>query len=444
MQANRIDVESLIGKSFSCECGRTHIIPTKYLIYSDDVISTMPEILERHCSDKSVAIISDSRTHKVAAEDIANSFAKANWSLTDIIVPDTSDGTPPHCDDETYERISAEISDKPEMILAVGAGTINDLAKWLAFDMNIPYAVFATAASMTGYTSPIVAPTIKGVKQVVCAQPAIGVFAAGRIIENAPFKLTTAGLGDALAKPMSSADWIMNNMLFDEHYCPLCTQISSATELTYLDNPSAIRSRQPNVIEALFRGLVYCGFAMTIAGTNVTPSGGEHIFSHTLDMLASIDGGANDYHGRQVGLGVILSAALYSELMQIENPTLRDLPETIDKSFWGGLADGIANDYAAKRPLTKTMQEKFSDKRLWRKYIDRIKGIVKTPNRIKECLKQAGGASGFSDIQCERDRVKSVILHMHEMGTRCTVVELSWAMGILPDRTDDLIDEWLS
>jgi len=444
MLTNNVDVKSFLGRSFQCQCGRVHNIPTKHLVYGEQAISIMPEILECQSAEKSIAIISDNKTYKVAGARIAESFRKANWSLIDIIVPETSGGGLPHCNDVTYEWIISKITAKPAMFLAIGAGTINDLAKWLAFDMNVPYAVFATAASMTGYTSSIVAPTIKGLKQVIPARPAIGVFTTGQVIENAPFELTSAGLGDALAKPMSSADWVMNNMLFGEHYCELCTQIAADAEPVYVNNPTGIKERQPDVIEALFYGLVYCGIAMTIAGIDVTPSGGEHIFSHTLDMLADIDGGANDYHGRQVGIGTILSAALYAELMKIVNPSIVDLPKDIERPFWGRLADGVASDYSTKHKLIRIMQEKFSDKKLWREYISRIKGKVKTPQQIKECLKQAGGAYRFSDISCDRDRIKSVILHMHEMGVRCTVVELAWVMGILPDKTEELIDEWLS
>ncbi len=436
------DVKSIIGKSFRCKCGMVHTVPTKHIVYEDNAISVMIEVLKRESLRNTVVIISDIRTHEVIGKAIAESLKSAGLSVVDLIVPDPPGGKV-HCDDVTYEWILSKVVDKPGIFLAVGAGTINDLTKWVAFSMGLPYVVFATAASMTGYTSSIVAPTIKGIKQVVSARPAIGVFAIGKVIENAPFELTTAGLGDALAKPLSSADWIMNSMLFGEHYCEVCTEIASLVEDVYFNNPEGIKRRQQDVIKALFHSLVYCGIAMTIAGTDVTPSGGEHIFSHTLDMLADVDGGANDYHGRQVGVGTILSSALYGELMKIKVPQIKDLPEDIDREFWGRLSDNVAKDYSKKLKRIKTMQEKFSDKIIWLEYINRIEGIVKSPEQIRECLKRAGGAYRFADLGCDRERIKSVILHMHEMGSRCTVVDLAWVMGILPEKTDYLIDNWL-
>ena len=51
--------------------------------------------------------------------------------------------------------------------------------------------------------------------------------------------------------------------------------------------------------------------AMTLMGTSVPASGGEHLLSHTLDMMAEVRGESHDLHGRQVGIGTVLSAALY-------------------------------------------------------------------------------------------------------------------------------------
>jgi hypothetical protein len=49
----------------------------------------------------------------------------------------------------------------------------------------------------------------------------------------------------------------------------------------------------------------------------------------------------------------------------------------------------------------------------------------------------------MADIGCTRERIKSAILHMHEIRKRFTIVDLAWLTGVLPDQADDLIDEWL-
>ena len=79
-------------------------------------------------------------------------------------------------------------------------------------------------------------------------------------------------------------------------------------EPLYTNRPEDVRDRKPEALEALFHGLLLTGAAMTMAETSSPASGGEHLISHTLDMMSFIDGKPHDLHGRQVGVGTILTA----------------------------------------------------------------------------------------------------------------------------------------
>jgi glycerol-1-phosphate dehydrogenase [NAD(P)+] len=57
------------------------------------------------------------------------------------------------------------------VVLPIGSGVLNDLSKWIAFDLNVPYVCFGTAASMNCYPSANVAATIGGVKSLLWARP---------------------------------------------------------------------------------------------------------------------------------------------------------------------------------------------------------------------------------------------------------------------------------
>ena len=63
-----------------------------------------------------------------------------------------------------------------DALVAVGSGTINDLCKYAAAQDGKPYAVFATAPSMNGYTSMNAAITVDGHKKSLPAVAARGVF----------------------------------------------------------------------------------------------------------------------------------------------------------------------------------------------------------------------------------------------------------------------------
>jgi glycerol-1-phosphate dehydrogenase [NAD(P)+] len=213
-------------------------------------------------------------------------------------------------------------------------------------------------------------------------------------------------------------------------------------ETYYFDRPEDIRNRQPAAIEALFNALLYSGIAMTIIGTSAPASGGEHLLSHTLDMMSGIDGVAHDLHGRQVGLGALFTSAIYDRIFQIENPNCYSLPSDIDSTFWGSLAENVRQQYEQKKSKLQSICEKLTDGKTWRVFLAGAQHQVRSPQQIKNCLKNAGAAHTFVDIGCSRKRLLAAILHMHEIRKRPTIIDIAWILGILPGASDEIIDHW--
>ncbi|MHC4583357.1 MAG: iron-containing alcohol dehydrogenase [Planctomycetota bacterium] len=438
-----MNLDKLLDTTFNCDCGRSHKVPIRNIIYSEDTLVHLPGVLGSFVKDRRVVLVADQRTFDILGRHTRQVLEKKGWSVHKIIVPDSNHGSPV-CDDTTHNWLNEQLP-PADIALAVGSGVINDLTKWSAFEHDLPYAVFATAATMNGYTAANVAPTIKGVKTLIRARPPLAVFALPSIITNAPSELTAAGLGDTIAKPLSTADWLFNNIFCDENFCRYCSEIINSLEVYYFNHPEDIRTRQPAAIEALLNALLYSGIAMTIIGTSAPASGGEHLLSHTLDMMSSIDDVPHDLHGRQVGLGTIFSAALYERILQIETPKLHSSPFDIDTTFWGdSMAENVLDQYNQKKPALKTISEKLTDTQTWQTFIAAARQQVRSPNEIKNCLKTAGAAHTFTDIKCSRERLLAAILHMHEIRTRPTIIDLAWILGILPDSADEIIDKWLT
>jgi glycerol-1-phosphate dehydrogenase [NAD(P)+] len=297
---------------------------------------------------------------------------------------------------------------------------------------------------MNGYTAANVAPAIKGVKTLIPARPPLAVFTVPSIIINAPLELTAAGLGDTIAKSTSTADWLLNHIFCGEHFCRYCSEIINSLEAYYFDHPEDIKNRQSAAIEALFKALSYSGIAMTINGTSAPASGGEHILSHTLDMMSAVDGVTHDLHGRQVGIGTIFAAAIYERILQIDSPKCVPLPEDIDTNFWDRIAESVRQQYQLKKPLLNSIREKLIDTKTWKAFITAVRQQVRSPQQIKDCLRNAGAAHTFADIKCSRDRFLSAVLHMHEIRKRPTIIDLAWLLGILPDCAEQIIDQWLT
>lgn len=434
--------EGLLDTTFDCECGRSHNVPIKEIIYSEEALGCLPEVLGSLVNGRRIVLTADKRTWDITGHSAEKVLEQAGWSTEHIIVPDTNHGDP-ICNEKTHDWLSDKLP-FADIALAVGSGVINDLMKWVAFDHDLPYAVVATAATMNGYTAANVAPTLKGVKSLIRARPPVAVFAIPSVIVEAPFKLTASGLGDTVAKPVSTADWIFNHIFFDEYFCRYCSEMINTLEPYYFDHPEDIKNRKPTAIEALFNALLYSGIAMTLVGTSAPASGGEHLLSHTLDMMTSVDDVAHDLHGRQVGLGTLFSSAIYDRIFRIENPTFHAPSAHIDSSFWDSLTESIRQQYEQKKPMLQILREKLTDGEAWRTFLSASQDQVRSPGQIKNCLKKAGAAHTYGDIGCSRERLRDAILHMHEIRKRPTVIDLAWTLGILPAAADDIIDQWLT
>ncbi|NLX59824.1 MAG: sn-glycerol-1-phosphate dehydrogenase [Phycisphaerae bacterium] len=387
------------------------------------------------------AVLADVRTHAVAGRAVAASLRQAGWTVRETIVPDPRAGASPVCDDVTKASLERDLSGAA-MLVAVGSGVISDLGKWLAGDRGIPYVCFATACSMTGYASANVAPAVRGVKTLVRARPPRAVVADPAVLRAAPPEMTAAGLGDVVAKSVSTMDWRLNHLLFGDEYVERAATLAADVEPLYFQQPERLADGDPEAMEALLAALLLVGVSMTLAGTSSPASGGEHMISHTLDAMASLDGRPHDLHGRQVGVGTVLAAALYERLLSAERPAWRDAPQEIDAAFWGPLAGVVAEHYAEKLPRLREAQRRLCEGDVWPRLRAALQPMHRPPATIRDCLGRGGGALTASDIRCDRGRLLEAVLHAHQMRSRFTILDLAHLAGLLPAAAADLVDRW--
>ena len=444
-----MELSRLLGTSFACECGREHRVPVQAFAYQDGALDLLSAMVRQYGSQAplaTIAAVADVRTWEVCGAKTHEVLKAAGPDVARVIVPDGARGGPV-CDEATFQWLVGRLRGvRPGVVVAVGSGVISDLCKWAAFELGMPYLVVATAASMNGYSAANVAPTIAGVKVLVETLPPVAVLAEPAVIEHAPHEMTAAGFGDAIAKFQSNADWIVNHLLLGEYYCGFCAGMVSELEPLYLDHPEDIRDHKSEAVGALFEALFGTGLAMTLVGTSAPASGGEHLLSHTLDMMAEARGSSHDLHGRQVGLGTVLSAALYERVLAADSPALTDMPPEIDRGFWtaSSLVAAVGGQYEAKKPSAMRVRQRIAEGAMWDRLRERLVTEVRSPATIQNWLRRAGAAVSIADIGCSREQVREAILHMHEIRRRFTVVDLAWLTGVLPGAVDELIDEWLT
>lgn len=433
--------DDLFGATIECECGRTHRIEPSRVIYEAGAVRRLAEVCGEAAAGRRAVVLFDARTREAAGQAAADALRDGGWRVQELLVPDRSGGESPVCDDVTKDALARRL-EAADVFVPVGSGVISDLGKWLAWQADLPFVTVATAASMNGYASANVAPAVDGVKTLIRARPPAAVLADPDVLRDAPFEMTAAGLGDALAKSVSAADWRMNHLLFGDYYCARSVGLIADVEPLYLEHPERVRDREPGAMEALFGALLLTGVAMTMAETSAPASGGEHLLSHSLDMLAAVDGLAHDLHGRQVGVGAVIASAVYRRVLAVDSPAWAQPPENVDRAFWGPLAAVVAAQYAEKMPRLLAAGDKLQAGGAWDALRAELAPMCRPPELLRDCLCRAGAATRAEHIKTTPGRLLEVLLRAHQMRARFTVLDLALLVGVLPVAADEIIRAW--
>ena len=416
-------------------------VPRKLLLGSDAAAQLAAE-LAAETEVRQVCVLFDVRTRQAAGDAVLRALRAAEITVTELLVPDVN-GHPPSCDDVTKERLAPQLP-AHDALVGVGAGVISDLTKWLAFESGKPAAIFGTAASMNGYSAANVAPAVAGVKTLVHGRAHRYVAGDPAVLAAAPRALTSAGLGDVIAKCVSTADWQLNDSLFGEDYRPAIAGIIDHIEAKFLSDPANLARGDTAAVSGLFEALVYSGCAMTLQGSSLPASGGEHLISHALDMRAVVEGGEHDLHGRQVGVATIFAAAVYERVLALSAPTFSSTPLPLDRAGWGAIADAVAAHHAKQTARLAQACAKLSAGDTWARVRARIAPGLPKASWVKGVLKQAGAAHRIADLGIDRERFLWAVRNAAQIRERFTSLDLGWATGVLPDAAEEIVGEYLS
>ena len=277
-QPSKID-QLLAGTYRDPDSGEHVGVTTRSLVIAPSLAGSEAELVDGLGFGRSIAVVSDRTTHAVLGGRVERALA-GRYTVTSVVLPDGV-----HPDGETVEKVRAATV-SADTLIGVGSGTINDLSKYASAQDGKPYAIFATAPSMNGYTSVNAAITMHGHKMSLPAQaPRVAFFDLG-ILSAAPPRLVRAGLGDSLCRTTSQADWLLAHLLFDQPYRQLPYDLLADDEPQLFANSAALLRGDRETMERLVRTLILSGFGTAIVGNSQPASQGEHLISHYIDMFA--------------------------------------------------------------------------------------------------------------------------------------------------------------
>lgn len=276
-----------------------------------------------------VAVVTDSNTYEALGKRILQSLPKGSYlHLHDDLEPEATTAT---------AAVLAKESQNCAGIVAIGSGTINDLSKYAAHLLKIPYLVFPTAPSMNGYVSTTASLAETEMKTSHQATPPVLVACDLEILSQAPVRLLRAGLGDSLARFTAQIDWLLSHLLLDTDYDDRPYQMLVPHEQYVFKHADQLTTGNLPYIEQLMRLLLAAGEGMSLMKSSAPFSQGEHMLAHTLEMFFP-DKIKQFYHGEQIAVTATTVAGhqgrfLIGDAAPAWNANIPDVIKPTD-SYW--------------------------------------------------------------------------------------------------------------
>ena len=402
---------------------------------------------------RKAVVVEDPRTRAVAGGRVANLLAAAGVAVSEHVV--NPDGTDFHATYEKVEEVRDALGAQDGAIaVAVGSGTLNDLAKRASGELGRRYMVVGTAASMDGYTAYGAAITKDGMKQTLDCKAPLGCIVDSEVAAAAPKEMVASGYADLIAKIPAGADWILADAVGREAIHPAAWKFVQEPLRAALANPSGAASGDVAETEKLCSGLVMSGFAMQAMGSSRPASGTEHQVSHYWDMEDLSFGGRPVSHGFKVGIGTLASTRTLELLLEQDWAHL-DV-EAVVAQWWPSFDDVKATfpslfgdrpahirraelEYAKKFPSRDTLRAELTALQAkWPELSARIRAQLLPFEEVRANLKKAGAPVEPEEIGVTRARFRETLRGVPYMRSRYFGLDLVLELGLMDALTDRL------
>jgi glycerol-1-phosphate dehydrogenase [NAD(P)+] len=181
------------------------------------------------------------------------------------------------------------------------------VAKYVATIHNTDFISVPTAASHDGIASSRSSIEMDGRKKSIKAKAPLGVIADIQIIANSPHRLLASGSADIISNYTAVLDWKLAHRLKGEPFSEYAAALSEMTAKLVMDRAHEIKPGHEESVRIVVKALVSSSVAMSIAGSSRPASGSEHMFAHSLDVVAKRPA----LHGEETGVGTIMMMYLH-------------------------------------------------------------------------------------------------------------------------------------
>ncbi|RXZ81517.1 sn-glycerol-1-phosphate dehydrogenase [Paenibacillaceae bacterium] len=278
-------------------------------------VKELPAYLEEKEISRAIMVV-DTNTYEAAGKTLEQSLNKNKQQLSiTFIQPNPLDDV--IADEASIVQLLLDIQQhKPQVVIAVGGGTLHDIVRYAAYTVSLPFLSVPTAPSVDGFNSKGAPIIVRGYKKTIISIGPDAIFADLDILTRAPKAMVAAGFGDIIGKYTSLFDWKFGSLTNDEPYLEQSAMITREALVKCVDQVASIAKRDEEGIATLTSALMESGIAMLILGKSHPASGAEHHLSHFWEMEYISKGRRQLLHGAKVGVACIQIAKLYHKLVE--------------------------------------------------------------------------------------------------------------------------------
>ncbi len=377
-------VESLIKKPIKCSCGKTHKTELSGVLIAEDAALCIPGLVAKY-KEKQIFLVADDTTMDVLGSLIVRMIASEGFKVKKFVFRSDE---PIVCNHQNLGKLVVALPKDAAIVIAVGAGSIADLAKYLCFKSNLPLIMCPTAASSDSFAAPF--STFfddNGNVQVFKAITPKAIVADLSVICAAPKDMTKNGISAALSKYISIFDWYLSAMINGTFFC---SEIAGYI-LRELKKLKALVSRgtslsSKELIDCLLRSLISVGVSADYAGSLLISKGSE---SSLADYL---------YHklkqkDRTVSINLLKGfAACYCvniyDIMSDADPDFQNAIMEYRGYSWSAYGKEIHRVYDEKadKILSESSGRRFSEAEFDRRIKELEQNFAKIKNDMKKLL----------------------------------------------------------
>lgn len=397
----------MIIEGIECSCGCKHMKPNQDIYVGEGLIERLPEYISRRGLGKNCVLACDDNTYPIAGKAAAEVLTAAGYHVTLCCMHREGRLEP---DEHSVGEVLLSMTEKTELLIAVGSGSITDTVRVCAMRTGLPYCIVGTAPSMDGYTS-VVAPLIlRRVKIHRDAKPAELIVCDLSVLATAPLSMIASGVGDVLGKYIAIAEWKISELVTGETYCPVCGGMVKAAVTELMENIPDIANKTPRGIKILIEALLVSGTTILMIGKTRAVAGVEHNIAHSWEMVQLLAGEVPPSHGAAVGAATCICLPIFKRFLG-EDLSKVDTAERVKNAFtyeqYRSAMLKLYGSIAGEELIIENPPERLTDAELAER-IDRIKANEKG---IRAAIEELPSA-------------ESVIAAMKALGAPVTAAEL--------------------